>query len=66
MCSGKMYFGIVVLFCVVGCEVCCVILFDFGFVVGLCLNVVGCLVDMLLGIECLIIDDEGCVWVIVQ
>lgn len=62
ICNGCMQLGIVVLFCVVGCEVCIVLGFDFGFGFGLCLNVVGWLFDMLFGIECLIIDDIGCVW----
>lgn len=66
LCVGQGCVGLCVLIEVSGCDVVCFIVIDIGFVFGLCLNVVGWLEDMVLGIVLLLIEDLCQVCEIVQ
>ncbi|BBO59985.1 single-stranded-DNA-specific exonuclease RecJ [Mycoavidus sp. B2-EB] len=64
--SGRMQPGIAALFRVAGRDAKCASGFDLGFALGPRLNAAGRLADMTLGIECLLTDDVGRAWALVQ
>lgn len=64
--SGRMQPGIAALFRVAGRDAKCASGFDLGFALGPRLNAAGRLADMTLGIECLLTDDIGRAWALVQ
>jgi single-stranded-DNA-specific exonuclease len=66
MRAGRMHAGVAALFRVAGREARSASPFDLGFALGPRLNAAGRLDDMLLGIECLVTDDEGRAWAIAQ